>query len=124
MQAVATVLIALVAAEHLWFLVLEMVLWTAPIGLRTFRLSPEQARATAVLAGNQGLYNGFLAAGLVFGLLYPEPTAARAITTFFLGCVVAAGLYGGYSVSRRIVLVQALPAAIALAVLWIGAIAG
>jgi putative membrane protein len=72
-----------------------------------------------VLAANQGLYNGFLAAGLIFALLYPEPVAARAIATFFLACVIVAGLYGGYSVSRRIALVQALPAVLALAALWL-----
>ena len=119
MPIVAIVLIALLALEHVWFLVLEMALWTTPIGLRTFGNTPERARDSAVLAANQGLYNGFLAAGLVIALLYPEAAAAKAIATFFLACVIVAGLYGGWSVSRRILLVQALPAAIALIVLWV-----
>jgi putative membrane protein len=119
MHALALVLATLVALEHVWFLVLEMVLWQAPIGLRTFANTPERARDSAVLAANQGLYNGFLAAGLVFGTLYPDATASRAILLFFLAGVVVAGLYGGWSVSRRIVLVQALPAAIAALAVWL-----
>jgi putative membrane protein len=118
MHPAAIVLILLVALEHAWFLVLEMFLWQAPLGLRTFANTPERARATAVLAANQGLYNGFLAAGLVFAVLYPDPAAARAIATFFLVCIVIAGAYGGWSVSRRILLVQALPALVAMAALW------
>ena len=119
MRLVANAVVTLVALEHVWFLVLEMFLWTTSLGLRTFGTTPAQARDTAVLAANQGLYNGFLAAGLAFGLLYPELAAAKAITTFFLVCVVIAGLYGGYSVSRRILLVQALPAAVALVLVWV-----
>ena len=118
MHPLAIALIVLVALEHAWFLVLEMVLWQTPLGLRTFGNTPERARDSAVLAANQGLYNGFLAAGLVFAVLYPDAVAAKAIATFFLACVIAAGAYGGWSVSRRILMVQALPAAIALAVLW------
>lgn len=114
MQTVTTILVLAIAAEHAVFLVLEMFLWTRPVGRRTFNTTPEQAEATAVLAGNQGLYNGFLAAGLVFGLLYPDPAASRAIQIFFLACVLVAGLYGAWTVSRRILFVQALPAAIAL----------
>jgi putative membrane protein len=109
-------LVALIALEHVWFLVLEMFLWTKPLGLRTFRQSEEQARASAPLAANQGLYNGFLAAGLVWGLLAP-PGFAAAIKIFFLACVVVAGVFGGWTVSRRILLIQALPAAVALGVL-------
>ena len=120
MLVVAKLVVALVAAEHVWFLVLEMFLWTKPIGLSTFDNTPEKAEATAVLAANQGLYNGFLAAGLVFGLVYPDPTAARAITTFFLLCVVAAGGYGGWSVNQRILVVQAAPALLALILLPFG----
>lgn len=115
MQVVATVLAALVALEHVWFLVLEMFLWTKPLGLRTFGNTAAQAAGQAVLAANQGLYNGFLAAGIVFGLVYPDPAAARAITCFFLACVIVAGLFGGVTVSRRIFVVQAFPAAVALA---------
>src|SRR3954466_11947916 len=99
---IANVLVALVAALHLYFLVLEMFLWTKPLGLRTFGQSLEKARDSAVLAANQGLYNGFLAAGLIFGLFYPEPHAGMHIQVFFLICVIAAGAYGGYSVSPKI----------------------
>ena len=118
MQTLAVVLVLAVAALHVYFLVLEMFLWTSPLGLRTFRMTREKAEATAQLAGNQGLYNGFLAAGLFWSLASPD-FAPRA--TFFLACVVVAGAYGAYSVSRRILFVQALPAVLALAVLWMGA---
>ena len=114
----AQVLVALVALEHVWFLVLEMFLWQKPIGRRTFRTTPEFAAAAAALAANQGLYNGFLAAGLVWGLLAQDPARGLAVQTFFLGCVVTAGLYGAYSVSRSILWGQALPAAVALALVW------
>ncbi|SMH54406.1 DUF1304 domain-containing protein [Azospirillum agricola] len=119
MAVAANTLVALVALLHVWFLVLEMVLWTKPLGLRTFRQSLEKARASAVLAANQGLYNGFLAAGLLWGLVYPDPAPALHIKSFFLACVVVAGAYGGWSVSRRILVIQALPAALALAALWL-----
>lgn len=118
MVAIANLLVALVAALHVYFLVLEMVLWQKPLGLKTFRNTPERARDTAVLAANQGLYNGFLAAGLVWGLLHPAPAVAWQIKTFFLACVIVAGAYGAYSVSRRILYIQALPALIALALVW------
>ena len=118
MAALANGLVALVALLHVYFLVLEMVLWQRPLGLKTFRNTPEKARDTAVLAANQGLYNGFLAAGLGWGLLHPDPQLAWQLKTFFLLCVIAAGAYGGYSVSRRIVYVQALPAAAALLLVW------
>jgi putative membrane protein len=111
----STVLVLVVAALHAYFLVLEMFLWRRPLGLKTFRMSPEKAETTAQLAMNQGLYNGFLAAGLVWGLVRED----RGVLTFFLACVIAAGLFGGATVSKRIVLVQALPAAIALAAVWI-----
>jgi putative membrane protein len=110
MPIVAVVLVVLVALLHLYFLVLEMFLWTRPLGLKTFRNTPEQAQATRVLAANQGLYNGFLAAGLLYGAI----TGTRAFVVFFLLCVVVAGLYGAYSVNRRIFFVQALPALLAL----------
>jgi putative membrane protein len=110
MPIVAVVLVVLVALLHLYFLVLEMFLWTRPLGLKTFRNTPEQAQATRVLAANQGLYNGFLAAGLLYGAI----TGTRAFVVFFLLCVVVAGLYGAYSVNRRIFFVQALPALHAL----------
>ena len=119
MRLTAQVLVALVALEHVWFLVLEMFLWTKPLGLRTFGQTLEKAQDSAVLAANQGLYNGFLAAGLIFGLLYPEPRAGTHIQMFFLVCVIAAGAYGGYSVSPKILLVQATPALLALILLWL-----
>lgn len=110
-------LVGLVALEHLWFLVLEMFLWTKPIGLRTFRHSAEQAAASAPLAANQGLYNGFLAAGLVWGLLASPPEVALPVKLFFLACVVVAGVFGALTVSRRILVVQGVPAALALLLL-------
>jgi putative membrane protein len=115
---IANILVALVAALHVYFLVLEMFLWTKPLGLKTFRQSPEKAADSAVLAANQGLYNGFLAAGLIWGLLQGVPGFAFQIKTFFLLCVIAAGVYGAATVSRRILYVQAAPAAIALILLW------
>ncbi|THD70436.1 MAG: DUF1304 domain-containing protein [Bradyrhizobium sp.] len=117
---IANLLVALVAAMHVYFLILEMFLWTKPLGLKTFRNSPEKASDSAVLAANQGLYNGFLAAGLVWGLLQSAPGFAFQIKVFFLLCVVVAGIYGAATVSRRILVVQAMPAAIALILLWLG----
>lgn len=114
MSIVASILVALVAVLHVWFLVLEMALWKTPLGMRTFGLTPERAELTATLAANQGLYNGFLAAGLVVGLVAPQPTAFH-FKLFFLICVIVAGLFGAATVSRRILLIQPLPAALALA---------
>ena len=115
---ITTVLIGLVALAHVWFLVLEMFLWTKPFGLKTFKMTPERAETTRVLAQNQGLYNGFLAAGLVFGFFLKDPASALAVETFFLGCVIVAGLYGAATASRAILFIQALPAAAALVALW------
>jgi putative membrane protein len=115
----AAVVVTIVAALHAYFLVLEMFLWRKPLGLRTFRMTQEAADSSAALAGNQGLYNGFLAAGLLWGLFAYGVVPGRAILTFFLVCVVVAGLYGAATVSRRIALVQGLPAAIALALVWL-----
>src|SRR6478735_11114199 len=117
MSTIALVLIGLVAALHIYFLVLEMFLWTRPLGLKTFRNSLEKAKESAVLAANQGLYNGFLAAGLIWGLVQGVPTFAFQIKTFFLLCVIIARVYGAATVSRRILWVQAAPAAIALVML-------
>ena len=111
MYWIALTLTLLVALLHVYFLVLEMFLWTRPLGLKTFRNTPEKAEATRVLAANQGLYNGFLAAGLVYGVA----TGSREFCLFFLACVVVAGLYGAYSVNKRIFFVQALPALLAIA---------
>lgn len=117
MHLLADGLVLLVALLHLWFLVLEMFLWTKPLGLKVFRNTPEKAQATKVLAANQGLYNGFLVAGLLWGLWLGS--AGMQVKVFFLGCVIVAGVYGAWSVSRRILWVQAAPAAVALAlVLW------
>src|SRR5450755_237723 len=116
---IANSLVVLVAALHVYFLVLEMFLWTKPQGLKTFRNSPEKAADSAVLAANQGLYNGFLAAGLVWGLVQGVPGFAFQIKTFFLICVIVAGAYGAATVSRRILYVQAAPAAVALILLWL-----
>jgi putative membrane protein len=119
MNAIANILVALVAALHVYFLALEMFFWTKPLGLKTFRNSPEKAADSAVLAANQGLHNGFLAAGLVWGLLQPDVSFAFQIKVFFLLCVIVAGLYGAATVSYRILLVQAAPAALALVLLWL-----
>lgn len=117
MTMAAYVVVALVAALHVWILVLEMFLWDKPPGMKAFGLRPEQARSSKVLAANQGLYNGFLAAGLVWGL--SRGSAGLEIMTFFLGCVVLAGLFGAATASRKILYIQTLPAALGLALLWI-----
>jgi putative membrane protein len=114
---IANALVALVAALHVYFLTLEMFLWTKPLGLKTFRQTIEKATESKVLAANQGLYNGFLAAGLVWGLVHPTPAFAFQIKIFFLLCVIVAGIFGAVTVSRRILTVQAAPAAIALILL-------
>ncbi|MEO5667367.1 MAG: DUF1304 domain-containing protein [Bdellovibrionota bacterium] len=115
MLLAAQILTGAVALLHLWFLILEMFLWQKPIGMKTFRQNVETAKTTAVLAANQGLYNGFLAAGLVTSFVIGNAETAFAFRCFFLGCVVVAGIFGALSVSRRIFLVQALPALTALA---------
>jgi len=119
MILIANCLIAVVAALHVYFLVLEMFLWTKPLGLKTFRNTIEKAADQAVLAANQGLYNGFLAAGLLWGLIHGNPGLGFQIKTFFLLCVIVAGVYGAATVSRRILYVQAAPAALALVLLWL-----
>ena len=111
MAVASQILTGLVAALHVYILVLEMFLWNKPAGLKAFGQTQAMADATRVLAANQGLYNGFLAAGLFWGLF----THNRAFILFFLGCVIVAGLYGAATASRKILFVQALPAAIALA---------
>jgi putative membrane protein len=111
---VADTLVALVALIHVYILVLEMFLWTSPRGRRAFGTEPEFAQASRALAGNQGLYNGFLAAGLVWGLIAGGSTGFGA-RVFFLVCVAIAGLYGALTASRRILFVQTVPALVALA---------
>ena len=118
MLLASRVLVGLVALLHGYFLVLEMFLWTKPRGLRTFGQTLEQAQASATLAANQGLYNGFLVAGLIWGLVHPNRAFGAQLQLFFLGCVVVAGVYGGYSVNKRILFVQAIPAAIALGLVY------
>jgi putative membrane protein len=105
--------IAIVAILHLLFMVLEMFFWTRPLGRRIFGLSREQAGETAALAANQGLYNGFLAAGLIWGLLSAQQTTS--ISIFFLSCVIVAGVFGAITAKHSILYIQALPGAIALA---------
>jgi putative membrane protein len=113
MPVVAIVLVSVVALLHLSFLVLEMCLWTRPLGLKVFRQTPEQAAQSKVLAANQGLYNGFVAAGLLYGVA----TGSREFCLFFLACVVVAGAYGAMTVNRRIFFVQTLPALLAIGAL-------
>jgi putative membrane protein len=108
---VAAFLVGLVAALHLWFLVLEMFLWTHPTGRRVFGTDADFAERTKALAANQGLYNGFLVAGLVWGLV----AELSDVQVFFLACVIVAGVYGSVTVNRRILLVQAVPGVVALA---------
>ena len=111
---IANILVVLVAALHLYFLVLEMFFWTKPLGFKVFAQSRDKAEASKILASNQGLYNGFLSAGLIWGLLVSSPETALQFKVFFLGCVVIAGTYGAYSVNKKIFFVQALPALLAL----------
>jgi putative membrane protein len=113
MMAAANVAVALVALLQLYFLVLEMFLWDKPVGRRVFGLTPEFATASKALAANQGLYNGFLVAGLVWGL--GLGAAGSSVKIFFLGCVVVAGVFGGLTANRRILWVQAVPGAVTLA---------
>ena len=113
MMLAANLVTALVALLHGYFLVLEMFLWNTPFGRRTFKLTPEFAAASKALAANQGLYNGFLAAGLAWGLMLGP--GGFAIRVFFLACVIVAGAFGAATVGRKILFVQALPAAVALA---------
>jgi putative membrane protein len=109
----SNILVSLVALLHLGFLILEMFLWTKPFGLRTFNLTPEFAEASKTLAANQGLYNGFLAAGLIWSLFLGANSYE--VKIFFLLCAIVAGSFGAATVSRRILWIQALPAVIALA---------
>ena len=119
MQLLADILVALVAVLHLWFLVLEMFLWTKPYGRRAFGLTPERAEATKALAANQGLYNGFLGAGLGWGLM--AGVDGHAPKVFFLGCVIVAGIFGAATAHRKILWVQAVPGGVALALVCLTA---
>lgn len=115
MHLAATLVIALIAALHVYILVLEMFLWERPAGLRAFGLQPQFARSTRALAANQGLYNGFLAAGLFWGLSLGN--AGKGVCIFFLSCVLTAGLFGAATANRKILFIQALPAALGLVLL-------
>ncbi|HAV58371.1 MULTISPECIES: DUF1304 domain-containing protein [Acinetobacter] len=110
---IGQLLVGLIAVLHVYILVLEMFLWDKPAGLKAFANTPEKAQLTKVLAQNQGLYNGFLAAGLFWSLIAPE-TYAVALANFFLGCVLIAGIYGGLTASKKIIYIQSVPALIAL----------
>jgi putative membrane protein len=116
MSMLANIVVAIVALLHVYFLVLEMFFWTKPLGLKTFKRTQAQADDSKVLAANQGLYNGFLAAGLLWGLSLG--VAGLSIKVFFLLCVVVAGVYGAATVGKKILYVQALPAVIGLVLLW------
>src|SRR5437868_1223992 len=116
MHTLARVLVGLIAVEHVWILVLEMFLWNKPFGRKRFGTTPEFAEASAQLAANQGLYNGFLAAGLGWSFFVADAHWSQTLSTFFLGCVAVAGLYGGITTKRVILVVQLVPAAIALVV--------
>lgn len=119
MHIASLALVALVALEHVWFAILEMVFWAKPLGRKTFGTKEAFAIESAGLAKNQGLYNLFLVAGLLWSMVAAEPQA-RSLKLFFLGCVVVAGVYGGLTVNKRIMIVQAAPAAVALAVVLLG----
>jgi putative membrane protein len=112
MNLLSDILIVITALLHLYFLYLEMFLWDKPRGMKTFRMTEEVAKQSKSLAMNQGLYNGFLAAGLIWGLF-----AGDSVKIFFLSCVIIAGIFGAYTVSRRIFYIQALPAILALVLL-------
>ena len=114
MKRAANLLVAIVALEHVYILVLEMFLWTKPAGMRAFGLTPEFAEQTAVLAANQGLYNGFLAAGLIWGLLLKEDGVS--VRVFFLSCVIVAGIFGAITAKPSILFIQAAPGLVALVV--------
>ena len=114
MDTISKILVALVGLEHVYILVLEMFLWTTPRALRAFGTTKEFAEASKALAANQGLYNGFLAAGLFWGVIHSDPLVGRQIQIFFLACVLIAAVYGGLTAKRSILVIQGLPALIAL----------
>lgn len=114
----ANIGVAITALLHIWFCIIEMLFWTKPLGLKTFKMDKTLAQQSAALAANQGLYNGFLSAGLLWGLFTSDPMQSLHIKIFFLSCIVIAGLYAGLSVSRKILFIQALPAAVTLFLLY------
>lgn len=114
MKILCAMLVVILAIEHFWFMILEMFLWTKPVGLKTFRMNLEKAESSAVLAANQGLYNGMLSAGLIYSLITPQEQVAFALQSYILLFILIVGVYGAWSVNRRILFVQAMPAALAL----------
>ena len=119
MSLVGQILVGLIAALHLYILALEMFWWTTPRGLKAFGQTLEAAQASKALAANQGLYNGFLAAGLIWGLVHPDHAFGEQIELFFLICVAVAGIYGAITAKRSILFVQTVPAVIAMLVVWL-----
>jgi putative membrane protein len=117
MQIASIFFVAIVAILHFYFMTLEMYFWTKPLGLKAFGQSKEQAESSKTLAANQGLYNGFLGAGLIWGLCHPRPEFGCQVQAFFLICIIIAGVYGGATAGKKILLVQALPAVCALILL-------
>jgi putative membrane protein len=116
MDTISKILVALVAIEHVYILYLEMFLWTTPTGMKSFGTTQDFANASKALAANQGLYNGFLAAGLAWGVVHPNPLFGHQIMEFFLVCVIIAAIYGGLTAKRTILYIQGAPALIALIV--------
>ena len=114
MQTLSILLCTLVALEHLYFLYLEMFLWTRPSGLKIFSMTAEKALSCKALAANQGLYNGFLAAGIIWGLLYPDQQTGLHIQLFFITCIIRAAIYAAFTVQRSILYIQGLPALLAV----------
>lgn len=119
MNTLAIILVALVAAEHIYILILEMFLWTKPRTLKVFGFSPELAAQTKAMAANQGLYNGFLALGLIWGLLHNNSAFGFQLQVFFLMCVIVAAVFGCFTVKKSILLIQGVPAIAALLILFI-----
>lgn len=119
MTLLAQCFVAIVAIEHAYILILEMFLWTKPRTLKIFGFSKEEAESTTVFAANQGLYNGFLSAGLIWSLLHSNSLFAEQLQLFFLGCVIVAAIYGGFTVKRSILAIQGLPALIAISLVLV-----
>ena len=113
MAFIQSAIVAFIAVMHIYFLILEMFLWTKPLGMKIFNNKPEFAQSTRVLAANQGLYNGFLAAGLIWSLVAPREMG-QSLSIFFLSCILVAGIYGGYSANKKIFFIQGVPALIGL----------
>ena len=117
MATLVTISVIFIAVEHLGFLYLEMFLWTKPVGIKIFRHRKEDAEKSKVLAANQGLYNGFICAGLLWGLIHPNTEFGSQIILFFLICAATAGIYGGLTANKTILYIQALPAIVSIALI-------